>query len=74
MASLIRGSLRSGLGGNFVARQPLQRLPGFCCQGFGQLDYFRMCIHAKEKFDTLAIPTIQLAGQREIGIPTQGNL
>src|SRR6516162_1029085 len=33
-----------------------------------------MRIHAKDKFDTLAVPTIQLAGQGEIGIPTQGNL
>ena len=33
-----------------------------------------MGIHAKEKFDPLAIPTIQLTGQGEIAIPAQGNL
>ena len=53
------GSLAPGLGSNFVARQAFQRLPGFLRQGFSQLDYLGMSIHAKDKVNPLAMPTIQ---------------
>src|ERR1700757_5550442 len=62
--------LASRFGGNFIASQTLKRLPGFLGQGFSQSDYFGMSIHAKDKFDPLAIPAVQLGAQREIGVST----
>lgn len=65
--------LASGLSGNFIASQPFKGLPGLCRLGFSQFDDFRMSIHAKDKVDPLAIPSVQLGAQREIGVHTQSN-
>src|SRR5271165_3050024 len=52
----------------------LARFPSRFRQGFSQLDNFRMSIHAKNELNPLAIPTIQFAAQRKIGVTAQRDL
>ena len=62
------------LGGDLIARQAVQRLPGLGRQGLGQVDHFGMGIQAEEEFEALLVPAIQFAAQAKIGVPAQGDL